>query len=49
MGYPVGEWFTATLDCFDAGDTLEDIVNPRSYEDAESDCIDKLIKAIKNV
>lgn len=47
MGYPVGEWFTATLDCFDEGDTLEDRIDIRTYNEAESYCIDKLIQTIK--
>jgi hypothetical protein len=47
MGYPVGEWFTATLDCFDDGDTLEDRIDIRTYDEAESYCIDKLIQTIK--
>lgn len=35
MGYPIGDWFTATLDRFDEGDTLEDLnVNPLEYEEA---------------
>ena len=35
MGYPIGDWFTASSDNFDEGDTLEDFrVNPLRYEEA---------------
>ena len=48
MGYPVGEWFTATLDMFDEGETLEDLnIHPLSYEEAELECLMKLIEIVK--
>jgi len=48
MGYPVGEWFTATLDNFDEGETLSDLnIHPLNYEDAELECLNKLIEFVK--
>ena len=48
MGYPVGEWFTATLDNFDEGETLSDLnINPTTYEEAELECLNKLIEIVK--
>jgi hypothetical protein len=48
MGYPVGEWFTATLDRFDEGETLEDLnIHPLTYEDAELECLKELIEIVK--
>lgn len=48
MGYPVGEWFTATLDNFDEGETLSDLnIHPLNYEDAELECLKKLIEFVK--
>ena len=48
MGYPVGEWFTATLDNFDEGETLSDLnINPTTYEEAELKCLKKLIEIVK--
>lgn len=35
MGYPIGDWFTATEDRIDEGDTLADYhVHPKKYEEA---------------
>jgi hypothetical protein len=49
MGYPVGEWFTATLDNFDEGETLSDLnIHPLNYEEAELACLIKLIEIVKN-
>lgn len=49
MGYPVGNWFTATLDRFDEGETLEDLnIHPLTYEEAEIECLKKLIEITKN-
>jgi hypothetical protein len=48
MGYPVGEWFTATLDNFDEGETLSDLnIHPLNYEEAELECLKKLIEIVK--
>jgi hypothetical protein len=48
MGYPVGEWFTATLDNFDEGETLSDLnIHPLNYEEAELACLIKLIEIVK--
>jgi hypothetical protein len=48
MGYPVGEWFTATLDNFDEGETLSDLnIHPLNYEEAELACLNKLIEIVK--
>ena len=48
MGYPVGEWFTATLDMFDESETLEDLdIHPLTYEEAELECLVKLIDIVK--
>ena len=48
MGYPVGEWFTATLDMFDESETLEDLdIHPLTYEEAEVECLVKLIEIAK--
>jgi len=48
MGYPVGEWFTATLDMFDEGETLEDLnIHPLTYEEAELECLKKLFEIVK--
>ena len=48
MGYPVGEWFTATLDNFDEGETLSDLnIHPLNYEEAELECLNKLIEIVK--
>ncbi len=47
MGYPVGEWFTATLDNFDEGETLSDLnINPTTYDKAELECLKKLIELV---
>lgn len=47
MGYPIGEWFTATLDRFDEDETLEDLnVCPLTYEEVELECLKKLIEII---
>jgi len=48
MGYPVCEWFTATLDNFDEGDTLKDLnLDPLKYEEAELKCLKNIIKYVK--
>lgn len=48
MGHLIGEWFTATLDRFDEGDSLEDLVNFYSRDEVDSKCIDAIIEIIKN-
>jgi hypothetical protein len=49
MGYPVGEWFTATLDNFDEGETLSDLnIHTLNYKEAELACLNKLIEIVKN-
>lgn len=48
MGYPIGDWFTATLDRFDPGDTLEDLnVFPKTYDDALEKGLQEALKLIK--
>ena len=47
MGYPIGEWFTATLDNFDPGDTLEDLnIHPIKFEQIDSVSLDRMIEII---
>lgn len=47
MGYPIREWFTATSDLFENGETLSDYgIEPMSYEKAEITCLEKLISQI---
>ena len=48
MGHLIGEWFTATLDRFDEGDSLEDLVKFYSRDEVDSKCIDAIIEIIKN-
>ena len=43
MGYPIGEWFTATLDRLDEGDVLSDYVDPMTHEVAEFACLENII------
>ena len=48
MGYPVGEWFTATLDRFVEGETLKDLnIHPLTYEESELECLKKIIEIVK--
>ncbi len=47
MGYPIGEWFTATLDNFDPGETLEDLnIHPIKFEQIDNISLDRMIKII---
>jgi len=44
MGYPIGEWFTATLERFEEGGTLSDYnIEPMTKEDAQKACLSQLI------
>jgi hypothetical protein len=44
MGYPIGEWFTATLERFEEGGTLSDYnIEPMTKEDAQKACLGQLI------
>jgi hypothetical protein len=47
MGYPIGEWFTATLDRLDEGDVLSDYVEPMTHEAAELTCLENIIGIIE--
>jgi hypothetical protein len=47
MGYPIGEWFTATLDRLDEGDVLSDYVEPMTHEVAELTCLENIIGIIE--
>jgi hypothetical protein len=44
MGYPIGEWFTATMERFEEGGTLSDYnIEPMTKEDAQKACLGQLI------
>jgi hypothetical protein len=48
MGYPIGEWFTATLDRFEEGETLSFYhINPRTKKETEISALNELIQKLK--
>lgn len=48
MGYPITEWFTATLDRFEDGDTLSDLgIEPMTKEEAQQACLEKLCEIVE--
>lgn len=48
MDWEVSEWFTATLDRFEEGDKLEDLVEPKLYEEAEFACLETMVRILEN-
>ncbi len=48
MGYPIGEWFTATLDRFEPDETLEDLnCIPIKFEEIDNVSLDRMIELIE--